>query len=74
MAETSTIFGFMKYVSATDILSDFKKTVDSYFVNSLKVLRNMSTPFYYLLVKLFTIALTISTFLCFGVNTECTNL
>ena len=31
-----TIFGFMKYVSATDILSDFKKTVDSYFVNSLK--------------------------------------
>ena len=30
MAETSTIFGFMKYVSATDILSDFKKTVDSY--------------------------------------------
>ena len=37
MAETSTIFGFMKYVSATDILSDFKKTVDSYFVNSLKL-------------------------------------
>ena len=36
MAETSTIFGFMKYVSATDILSDFKKTVDSYFVNSLR--------------------------------------
>ena len=36
MVETSTIFGFMKYVSATDILSDFKKTVDSYFVNSLK--------------------------------------
>ena len=35
MAETSTIFGFMKYVSATDILSGFKKTVDSYFVNSL---------------------------------------
>ena len=35
MAETSTIFGFMKYVSATDILSDFKKTVDSHFVNSL---------------------------------------
>ena len=39
MAETSTIFGFMKYVSATDILSDFKKTVDSYFVNSLKWLK-----------------------------------
>ena len=36
MAETSTIFGFMKYVSATNILSDFKKTVDSHFVNSLK--------------------------------------
>ena len=35
MAETSTIFGFMKYVSATDILSDFKKTVDSHFVKSL---------------------------------------
>ena len=40
MAETSTIFGFMKYVSATDILSDFKKTVDSYFVNSLKTGKN----------------------------------
>lgn len=40
MAETSTIFGFMKYVSATDILSDFKKTVDSHFVNSLKVFLN----------------------------------
>ena len=38
MAETSTIFGFMKYVSATDILSDFKKTVDSYFVNSLSTI------------------------------------
>ena len=36
MAETSTIFGFMKYASATDILSDFKKTVDSHFVNSLR--------------------------------------
>ena len=40
MAETSTIFGFMKYVSATDILSDFKKTVDSYFVNSLREVKN----------------------------------
>lgn len=40
MAETSTIFGFMKYVSATDILSDFKKTVDSHFVNSLKTGKN----------------------------------
>jgi hypothetical protein len=28
----------MKYVSATDILSDFKKTVDSHFVNSLNLL------------------------------------
>ena len=36
MAETSTIFGFMKYVSAVDILSDFKKIVDSHFVNSLE--------------------------------------
>ena len=44
MAETSTIFGFMKYVSATDILSDFKKTVDSYFVNSLK--RDLSTDLF----------------------------
>lgn len=41
MAETSTIFGFMKYVSATDILSDFKKTVDSHFVNSLNTLRSV---------------------------------
>ena len=40
MAETSTIFGFMKYVSATDILSDFKKTVDSHFVNSLKEVKH----------------------------------
>lgn len=40
MAETSTIFGFMKYVSATDILSDFKKTVDSHFVNSLSTILN----------------------------------
>lgn len=44
MAETSTIFGFMKYVSATDILSDFKKTVDSHFVNSLK--RDLSTDLF----------------------------
>ena len=43
MAETSTIFGFMKYVSATDILSDFKKTVDSHFVNSLDCRQLMST-------------------------------
>ena len=48
MAETSTIFGFMKYVSATDILSDFKKTVDSYFVNSLKV-TNSDFSFLYIL-------------------------
>ena len=38
MAETTTIFGFMKYVSATDFLSDFKKNVDSHFVNSLRQL------------------------------------
>ena len=47
MAETSTIFGFMKYVSATDILSDFKKTVDSYFVNSLKLLAKTKSFFLY---------------------------
>ena len=47
MAETSTIFGFMKYVSATDILSDFKKTVDSHFVNSLKRLSNGYRRFSY---------------------------
>ena len=58
MAETSTIFGFMKYVSATDILSDFKKTVDSYFVNSLKevnfhffFLDHLVLYFYHLLFK-----------------------
>ena len=45
MAETSTIFGFMKYVSATDILSDFKKTVDSHFVNSLRRFDNESSFF-----------------------------
>ena len=43
MAETSTIFGFMKYVSATDILSDFKKTVDSHFVNSLRCLSRQTS-------------------------------
>ena len=47
MAETSTIFGFMKYVSATDILSDFKKTVDSHFVNSLKYHLQQVILFYY---------------------------
>lgn len=46
MAETSTIFGFMKYVSATDILSDFKKTVDSHFVNSLKEESTILSSFY----------------------------
>lgn len=50
MAETSTIFGFMKYVSATDILSDFKKTVDSHFVNSLKSQRISLWDFVYILV------------------------
>lgn len=47
MAETSTIFGFMKYVSATDILSDFKKTVDSHFVNSLKLQIQSIASLYY---------------------------
>lgn len=42
MAETSTIFGFMKYVSATDILSDFKKTV--LFYCGLPLLFPISTP------------------------------
>lgn len=46
MAETSTIFGFMKYVSATDILSDFKKTVDSHFVNSLKAVKLTALTFW----------------------------
>lgn len=59
MAETSTIFGFMKYVSATDILSDFKKTVDSYFVNSLrpffKMVQLVFTNFYFYFVIRFHI-------------------
>lgn len=50
MAETSTIFGFMKYVSATDILSDFKKTVDSHFVNSLKCVIIILTHSFYFLI------------------------
>ena len=57
MAETSTIFGFMKYVSATDILSDFKKTVDSYFVNSLK---QVSDLFFYAFFKKNSIGESIS--------------
>lgn len=57
MAETSTIFGFMKYVSATDILSDFKKTVDSHFVNSLKVDRVIH--FFSLTPQLITLELII---------------
>ena len=57
MAETSTIFGFMKYVSATDILSDFKKTVDSHFVNSLKV--DQMIHFFSLTVQLITLELII---------------
>lgn len=51
MAETSTIFGFMKYVSATDILSDFKKTVDSHFVNSLKGI-NCIVDSFFLYIKI----------------------
>lgn len=57
MAETSTIFGFMKYVSATDILSDFKKTVDSHFVNSLKV--DQMIHFFSLTAQLITLELII---------------
>ena len=54
MAETSTIFGFMKYVSATDILSDFKKTVDSHFVNSLKwIIDPFTTLLYKLLIHFY---------------------
>ena len=53
MAETSTIFGFMKYVSATDILSDFKKTVDSHFVNSLKIVQ--TSTIFRLLTKAYTL-------------------
>lgn len=52
MAETSTIFGFMKYVSATDILSDFKKTVDSHFVNSLRSIVLMTIDLYCYLPEL----------------------
>ena len=51
MAETSTIFGFMKYVSATDILSDFKKTVDNHFVNSLKWINDPFTKLLYRLLR-----------------------
>lgn len=51
MAETSTIFGFMKYVSATDILSDFKKTVDSHFVNSLRGI-TFVIPLFIILIKI----------------------
>ena len=57
MAETSTIFGFMKYVSATDILSDFKKTVDSHFVNSLQ--SGSLDPLFLLTPKLLTLELII---------------
>ena len=57
MAETSTIFGFMKYVSATDILSDFKKTVDSYFVNSLQRV----TSYFLLLFSFSLLAISLST-------------
>ena len=51
MAETSTIFGFMKYVSATDILSDFKKAVDSYFVNSLRREIDFPSNFFRMLLQ-----------------------
>ena len=55
MAETSTIFGFMKYVSATDILSDFKKTVDSYFVNSLL---RIKTKFVFLYARILVLMIS----------------
>lgn len=61
MAETSTIFGFMKYVSATDILSDFKKTVDSHFVNSLR--REINFPSNFLHILLQKILLRLENFL-----------
>ena len=47
MAETSTIFGFMKYVSATDIPSDFKKTVDSHGSLTLAHSQNSQMSFMY---------------------------
>ena len=59
MAETSTIFGFMKYVSATDILSDFKKTVDSHFVNSLRDSDKTESLLFFLLF-------TIQQFFCYN--------
>ena len=62
MAETSTIFGFMKYVSATDILSDFKKTVDSHFVNSLKGINCIVDSFF---LFGFYYLMTGSFFICF---------
>ena len=60
MAETSTIFGFMKYVSATDILSDFKKTVDSHFVNSLKQVKLTCFYFTYFFSKAFVSGLNLA--------------
>ena len=60
MAETSTIFGFMKYVSATDILSDFKKTVDSYFVDSLKQVKLTCFYFIYFFSKAFVSGLNLA--------------
>ena len=73
MAETSTIFGFMKYVSATDILSDFKKTVDSHFVNSLK--RAAYCSFFFFILSeskknIVNVALERSTFSSLKINTS----
>ena len=69
MAETSTIFGFMKYVSATDILSDFKKTVDSHFVNSLELFdHNIVIQRVFRILKLYALdmifSMDSSTFCC----------
>ena len=58
MAETSTIFGFMKYVSATDILSDFKKTVDGHFVNSLKGLKEAYIIINYFVFSMISVKLS----------------
>ena len=65
MAETSTIFGFMKYVSATDILSDFKKTVDSHFVNSLK---SGIPDFFYLKFRILYFTQKDTTFNIYGIK------
>ena len=73
MAETSTIFGFMKYVSATDILSDFKKTVDSHFVNSLKQIINLLVIMYWWFIPVYRLRDKIDLFLEMRVDYQTTN-